>query len=145
MSYLMFGTVTPPSQVLLAEAERFRVHLRTEYPGIVDEMLKRGSVLPDDATAFLVVAKPEDDTSDALISPFCTPIDVICDNLGRLQYWLQHIASKPGVQVKLYITEGFDDHFQEIAVAPRDFPEKLCSIIRNQGDWPSLVVNLQTG
>jgi hypothetical protein len=144
MSYLVFGMLERASSEVAEIAARHGICLKGTCPDLVHEMLTTGDKSGQQGTAFLLVARESDDTSDSLISPFVLSTDEICRNLRALQDWIQEVTSNTDTGLRLYVTEGFDNSFTRMTIPVTSFRDALCEIIKREGDWPSMIVDVQS-
>jgi hypothetical protein len=142
MSYFMFGTVTVKWDWALEKAQQSGIYLRTDFASIIHDMLRATGRGGQNIKPFLIVGSLEEDTSDSLVSPFCEPLETICSNLARIQQWALQVMSQSDTDLKIYVTEGYDDHFRELAVPAQELQETLCTILRTESDWPSLIIDV---
>lgn len=116
------------------------------YPALIDEVIHQQELdLDPKRLVFVVCADPQDNTSDALISPFTIDEASIWTNLGRLERWIQcAMRSHVGARMRLYISEGFDESFAGNEVRAREVQDVLYALFKQTGDWDSLAADIRS-
>jgi len=156
VSYFAFGLLSledaaPAKLDRLAEAAQrcarsagLTVRLRGEgEPAILQDM--RGAFSADSELAFFCVANAEDDTSEALISPFTLGMHGAERGLAAIADWVRCLAAEPSTRcVQLWLTEGWDDAFELVECTPQDLPALLTRRLQEEADIPSLHVSIAT-
>lgn len=132
MSHFVFGLITGTrnSPNTLRELGDVAIDCSTglgvrlgsaSLPAVVLEMIGPFDVKSD--LPFLLVNDPEDDQSDALISPYTvTGIENSFDGLRKISNWIQCVMIEGCVQrVTVWLTEGWDSEFFEVTCEPVSF------------------------
>jgi hypothetical protein len=154
MSYFLFGTAVAGKDHALSLVEaRLReaanqaeisVTIR-ELPPVVREMLDSRPV--SNGTAYMLTAEPSQDTSEDLLDPFTrlgegAAIDG--DKLDAIVAWVRAVCSSPEIAyLSLWMTEGYDDAFDEIEMDTGSLKGELGRRVREFGDIPSLRVSMK--
>lgn len=146
MSYLAFGVfprLSSPTRELLENG--LQVHWAGSIPQpIVFEMLGEAGLPRPNQSAFLVT-QPNEDTSDGLISPYNFPeqgIDGALDGIRRILTWLGSAVPEGG-RAELWLTEGYDDRFDEIAGTPAEVDAEVLKRVRSDENVPSLRIVIE--
>lgn len=154
MSYFAFGLVETnaagadahASAVLTmqrcAAAAGLAVALGGERePSLLSEM--RGAFSAEAAIPFLCLAKPEDDTSDRLISPHLLGVEGACAGALVVAEWVGCVIREAAVaRVMVWFTEGFDDAFERHDCGAEDAAGLLVARIRQENDVPSILLSI---
>lgn len=119
-----------------AEALSVKFGEASELP-VLKEM--RGNFLADRTAPFLLTRSPNEDTSDALISPYVGGLDATILAVQTIGRWVRcTLLSARVAGVRMWMTEGFDDSFEHHEVTPEQFTVDVTQRIRDEVDVPSL-------
>ena len=147
MSYLAFGVfprLSSPIRESIGDVG-IQVHWADSIPQpTVFEMLGEAGLPRRDQSAFLVT-QPNEDTSDGLISPYNFPergIDGVLDGVRRILQWLSN-ALPEGGRAELWLTEGYDDRFEEIVGKPAEVEAEVLKRVQRDGNVPSLRIVIE--
>jgi hypothetical protein len=153
MSYFLFGTAVAakgcaPSVVevrLREAANQAGVFVTTsELPSVVRQMLD--SRPASDGVAYMLTAEPNQDVSEELLDPFTRlgeEAAIDGDKLDAIVAWVRAVCSSPEIAyLDLWMTEGYDDTFEEIEVDAGSLKGELERRVRQFGDIPSLRVSM---
>jgi len=154
MSYFVFGFVDfaadenraleeeSDSVKSCASAEGLAIELGdTERQPILREM--RGGYSPKSSIPFLLMRSPDADTSDSLISPFAQGIEGSLLGVRTVGRWLRAVFRSPRItSVRIWMTEGYDDAFEEHHLEAERFADVVSGRIAADGDVPSLHVSV---
>jgi hypothetical protein len=110
-------------------------------PSLLAEM--RGAFSAEDAIPFLCLARPEDDTSDRLISPHLLGVEGACAGALAIAEWAGCVIQDTSVaRVMVWFTEGFDDAFERHDCGVEDAAGLLAARIREENDVPSILLSI---
>jgi hypothetical protein len=110
-------------------------------PSLLSEM--RGAFSEEAAIPFLCLARPEDDTSDGLISPHLLGVEGACSGALAILEWAGCVTRDLRVsRVLVWFTEGFDDSFERHACRVEDAALLLAARIREENDVPSILLSI---
>jgi len=118
------------------------------HPSVIrafSEMLSemRGAFSAEDAIPFLCLAKPEDDTSDRLISPHLLGVEGACAGALVVAEWVGCVIRETAVaRVMIWFTEGFDDAFERHDCGVEDAAGLLVARIRQENEVPSILLSI---
>jgi hypothetical protein len=119
-----------------AEGLSLRLGKAAELP-ILGEM--RGPYRPGETVPFLITRSINEDTSDALISPYVHGIEEVILAIGAIGRWLVSTLLSTRVEcVRMWMTEGYDDSFQHHELTAEAFAAEVAHRVREAGDVPSL-------
>lgn len=142
MSYLAFGVfprLASPIRELIEDVG-VQIHWAASIPQpLVFEMLGKAGLPRPNQSVFLATL-PNEDTSDGLISPYNFPeqgIDGVLDGVRRVLRWLSN-AVPEGDRAELWLTEGYDDQFEEIVGTPTEVEAEVLKRVRRDENVPSL-------
>jgi len=118
------------------------------HPSVIrafSEMLSemRGAFSAEDAIPFLCLAKPEDDTSDRLMSPHLLGVEGACAGALVVAEWVGCVIRETAVaRVMIWFTEGFDDAFERHDCGVEDAAGLLVARIRQENEVPSILLSI---
>jgi hypothetical protein len=153
VSYFLFGTAVAakdrtPSMVearLRGVANQAGICVTTrELPSVVQQMLD--SRPASDGVAYMLTAEPNQDVSEDLLNPFTRfgeEAAIGGDKLDAIVAWARAVCSSPEIaSLDLWMTESYDDAFEEIEADTGSLKGELERRVRQFGDIPSLRVSM---
>ncbi len=139
MSHFVFGIaqgLLGPDLKAAAKARRLCCRIGKEIPQPVVQQMLAKELTNQDGTPFMLTEGENDDTSDALVSPYAAGIEGAVAGVARCIAWARDLARGAG-HVVLLLTEGYDEQFVE-----QDAEEAL-SLIKSEAWLPSIKIRFE--
>ena len=141
MSHFVFGVVEGvrlPGRQKISDAVEV-LWGQAFQQAVVVEMLEQCGKPTSEETSFSLGLAGEDN-ADSLVSPYQVDRDRTIENLIHALAWLD--GERLGRGAELWITEGYDDTFQEIQGSCHELQERVRGLLLETLDVPSLRLRL---